>query len=85
MSKYTVVLLRPNYLVTDTLAGDSYVASVEAAGVTAAIAAARREVFECDKKDELGLGLGPKDPDDYAVVAVFAGYPQQVAYGCESR
>ena len=50
MTKYTVLLLRPDY-VADGFGTDTYLAQVEADSVGAAVLAAQAEVAEIDDRD----------------------------------
>jgi hypothetical protein len=50
MKKYTVLLLRPDY-VADDFGTDTYLAQVEADSVSAAVLAAQAEVAEIDDLD----------------------------------
>jgi len=81
MNKFTVILLRPDYIADDDAGGygqDIYVASITCDGdVTAAIEAARKEVFKADRKD----GLDPGSPYDYALVLAQCGHPETCLYG----
>lgn len=76
MSKFTVVLLRPDYM-SDNYGQDIYVAHVEAECATTAYDAAREEVFEADNYD----GLEPQSVDDYALCVMFSGHVLACLYG----
>ena len=78
MTKFTVVLLRPDYLCEDEPYGqDIYVASVVAESAKKAVTMARKEVFKADKKD----GMEPKSEDDYALCVAFEGHPETTLFG----
>ena len=77
-AKFTVVLLRPDYITSDTPYGqDIYVALIEADGHDDAVRVAQQEVFKADRKD----GLGPDSLDDYALVVMFEGHHSPVLFG----
>lgn len=83
MYKYTVVLLRPEYLSEDTgeeYGQDIYVATVEAESMTRAIAVAQAEVMAADKKDK----LKPKKATDYKLCVMFDGHPTTAAFGWQT-
>ncbi len=78
--KFTVILLRPDYLASDDVGGyghDVYIAHVNANSARRAGALGQSEVFGVDIADE----LEPNDADDYAVLAVFPGHIQPVVWG----
>lgn len=78
MNKYTVVLLRPDYLCNEIDYGkEIYVALVEANDTTSAIQAAQSEVFAADLADT----LEPASPDDYALCVMFTGHCNAIRYG----
>lgn len=80
MKKFTVILLRPDYLASDDAGGfgqDVYVAFVKADNDLKAVEFARDEVFRDDTTD----GLEPDDRDDYAVVVVLPGHVKPVLWG----
>lgn len=80
MNKYTVVLLRPEYMGEDTgehYGLDIYVALVESDTSMDALKVAQAEVFEADKKDQ----LRPKSPTDYKLCVMFPGHLNPTAYG----
>jgi hypothetical protein len=80
MQKFTVVLLRPDYLASDDAGGygqDVYVALVQASNEIAAAASGQAEVFTADTADQ----LEPNDPEDYAPVLVLAGHHVPVLWG----
>lgn len=82
MKKFTVILLRPDYLASDDAGGfgqDVYVAYVESKHAKAAAAKAQREVFRADTDNE----LDPGNPDDYAVVVVLPGHVKPELWGWE--
>ena len=77
-TKFTVVLLRPDYLSTDTPYGqDIYVALIEADDCDDAVQVAQQEVFKADCED----GLEPDSLDDYALVVMFEGHNSPVLFG----
>lgn len=81
MNKYTVILLRPDYLCDDTPYGqDVYVGYVECETVDDAIDRARHEVFKGDKLD----GMGPKDKLDYALCVAFLGHNPIALFGWQT-
>lgn len=77
--KYTVVLLRPDYIEAEgtTYGQDIYVAHVSGNTFNEAIVAAQEEVFEADKRD----GYKPDSPDDYALCILFAGHIKPLLFG----
>lgn len=77
--KYTVVLLRPDYIEADgTMYGqDIYVAHVSGNTFYEAIAAAQKEVFKADKRD----GYEPDSPEDYALCVLFAEHINPLLLG----
>ena len=80
MKKFTVILLRPDYLASDDAGGfgqDVYVAYVEAKHAKVAAAKAQREVFRVDTANE----QDPGSPDDYAVVVVLPGLTAPALWG----
>ena len=80
MKKFTVILLRPDYLAADGRFGqDVYVAFVEAENAVVAVVPAQREVFEADTADE----LDPESRDDYALVLVLPGHVKPELWGWE--
>ena len=82
MKKFTVILLRPDYLASDDAGGfgqDVYVAFVEAEHAMAAVVPAQREVFVADTTDE----LEPESQDDYALVVVLPGHVKPALWGWE--
>ena len=77
-TKFTVVLLRPDYMTSDTPYGqDIYVALIEANDCDDAVQAAQQEVFQADRID----GLAPESLDDYALVVMFEGHHVPVLFG----
>lgn len=72
MSKYTVILLRPDFI-SDDYGRDVYFARVEADSLTKAIKKGQAEVRKAD-------GNQAKNAD-YAMVAVFNGEPLLLAIG----
>ena len=77
-NKFTVVLLRPDYITSDTPHGqDIYVALIEADDCNDAVRVAQQEVFEADMAD----GHDPDSPDDYALVVMFEGHHAPVLFG----
>lgn len=74
--KYTVVLLRPDYM-TSNYGQDVYVAKVRAPTHRAALVAAQDEVFDVDSKQ----GLEPDDPQDYALCVMFEGHLNPCLFG----
>ena len=80
MSKYTVVLLKPDYLASDDHGGfgqDVTVRYVKADNHDGAVLEAQAEAFSAD--DE--AGQCPDSSDDYAVVVVFSGWAGIECYG----
>ena len=77
-AKFTVVLLRPDYITSDTPYGqDIYVGLIEADGCDDAVQVAQQEVF----KEDLADGLEPASPDDYALAVMFKGHHAPVLFG----
>lgn len=79
MNDYTVVLLRPDYMheTTQTAPGqDIYVAFVTAEGGSAAVRAAREQVFTADAED-----MEPRSIDDYTFVVMFDGHQEPRLFG----
>ena len=82
MKKFTVILLRPDYLASDDAGGfgqDVYVAFVEAKNVVTAIEFAQDEVFRDDTTD----GLDPESRYDYALILVLPGHVKPELWGWE--
>lgn len=82
MKKFTVILLRPDYLASDDAGGfgqDVYAAFTEAGSARAAVEYAQDEVFRADTTDE----LDPGSPDDYALVVVLPGHVKPELWGWE--
>lgn len=81
MKKYTVVLLRPEYLnkKTETPYGqDVYVAiGVRSSEPMFAVRLARSEVFQADKKE----GLKPESASDYKLCVLFEGEHKPKLFG----
>ena len=80
MKKFTVILLRPDYLASDDAGGfgqDVYVAFVEAGSAQGAVELAQHEVFDLDTIDS----LCPEDPNDYALVLVQPGHVKPGLWG----
>ena len=78
MSRFTVVLLRPDYLCDDVPYGqDVYVALVEANNIYEGVMMARREVWENDRED----GLEPDSMLDYAMCVAFEGHHDVKLFG----
>jgi len=80
MAKFTVILLRPDYLASDDAGGfgqDVYVALVRAPNEIEAAKAGQAEVFTADTADQ----LDPTNPEDYAPVLVQAGHCKPVLWG----
>lgn len=77
--KYTVVLIRPDYL-ADDYGKDIYVASVDAATPVAALKAAQTEVYKADKRD----GRKASSADDYALTVMFEEHPKIALFGWQS-
>lgn len=80
MNKYSVLLLRPDYM-TDNYGQDTYYAWVKADTPGHAIARARAQVIKADDVDD----PDNCNPDDYAVLLVLAGYQQGLAWDWEDR
>ncbi len=76
MSKFTVVLLRPDYM-SYNYGQDIYVAHVEAECCNTAHVAACKDVFKADKRD----GLEPYSVYDYALCVMFSGHIQPCLFG----
>lgn len=76
--KFTVVLLRPDYI-ADNCGQDVYVGLVDVADndCKLALAAAQKEVFKADKKD----GYGPGHTTDYALCVMFQGHADPCMFG----
>lgn len=66
MNKYTVILLRPDYI-ADTFGHDIYIAHVTASDADNAVLSAQLDVFGAD-------GVRADDPSDYHPLAVFVGH-----------
>jgi predicted alpha/beta superfamily hydrolase len=66
MSKYTVLLLRPDYL-ADCYGLDTYTAHVTASNVASAVVQAQTEVFVLDHREA-------NNPQDYACIGLFDGH-----------
>jgi hypothetical protein len=82
MKKYTVILLRPDYLADDDSGGfgqDVYMAFVEANTTRGAVGRGQRQVFRADTTN----GLEPNSPDDYALIVVFPGHITPELWGWE--
>lgn len=78
--KYTVVLLRPEYLseITDEVYGqDIYVALVKATTSEAAILAAQAEAFKADKT----ILMRPQKSEDYKLCVLFEGHHEPRRFG----
>lgn len=70
--KYTVVLLRPDYI-AEEYGEDTYVAFVETdaeKSFKAAIVAAQKQVYKADRKDKVWV----ESADDYKAIAIFEGH-----------
>lgn len=79
--KFTVILLRPDYMCSDVPYGqDTYVAHVEAKNWDKAIKAAQQEVFDADTQDD----LGPLEPTDYALCVMFDGFINPCFFGWQT-
>ena len=80
MSKFTVIVARPEYL-SDAIGNehitDVYVAAVESEDRYAACKAALTEVYTADKK----YGLRVDSSADYTVVLCFNGHPKISLFG----
>ncbi len=82
MKRFTVILLRPDYIASDDNGGfgkDIYIGYVEAENVGLAIDAARLEVFTSDSEDD----HSPNGPEDYALVAAFDGVASVALLGMQ--
>ena len=66
MSKYTVLLLRPDYI-AECYGIDTYTAHVTADNVVAAVIQAQNEVFVLDHREA-------HDPQHYACIGLFDGH-----------
>jgi len=80
--KYTVVLLRPDYLCADIPQGqDVYVAHVEAEDEAQAFKFGQKEVAAMDNE---GIDLEDQTPyDDYALSVMFEGHHSPILYGAD--
>lgn len=78
--KFTVVLLRPDYMCDDVPYGqDTYIGFVEANTIENAIKRARNEVLIADRQCD---NAAPHTkPTDYAVNLVFEGHQQPRLFG----
>jgi hypothetical protein len=75
---YSVVLLRPDYMLEDLEYGhDMYVAHVTATNPLNAIPEAQRQAYEADLRN----GGEPNHPDDYAVTLVLSGHVNVKLFG----
>lgn len=72
MSKYTVILLRPDFI-ADNYGLDVYFARVEASSLSKAIKMGQTEVRKADGNQAKSA--------DYAMVAVFSGEPTLLSIG----
>ena len=66
MNKYTVLLLRPDYIAED-YGLDTYTAHVTADNVASAVVQAQNEVFVLDHREA-------NNPQDYACIGLFDGH-----------
>ncbi len=71
MTRYTILLLRPDYL-ADAFGQDTYLTHVSEPSVEAAQHAARVEVSEADSNEDF---------EDYHVLAVFEGHLEDLKTG----
>lgn len=78
MNKYTVLLLRPDYM-TDNFGQDTYQAWVEAPDPIRAKAFAQQQAFEADRAREDLPAL--ENLEDYFVLAVYAGHIEDLNSG----
>lgn len=76
--KYTVVLLRPDYI-ADDYGKDIYIAHVEAINPDDAIIEAQRQAWAADIYD--GTNGEDGDPNDYALSVMFEGHLDAVRIG----
>lgn len=65
MSKYTVLLLRPDYIAESTV--DTYTAHVTADNVASAVVQAQNEAFVLDHREA-------NNPQDYICIGLFDGH-----------
>ena len=75
IKKYTVVLLRPDYL-ADDYGVDTYTAYVEAETIGQAVKKAQKDVFHSDENIA-------NSQEDYRLCLMFEGYHAPVCYGWE--
>lgn len=78
--KFTVLLLRPDYLVDNygRLSNyDTYLAWVEANSAKHAVQVAQKEVFEIDNPDM--VDVRHEEPEDYYPLVVFRGHLEALA------
>ena len=75
MSKYTIVLLLPDYLQEN--GNDTYSAYIEAVSATEAVRLARLEAKKALKKDAWVV----RDLHDLALMMCFNGWPTGALYG----
>ena len=76
MKKYTVVLLRPDYLIGETPQGqDVYVAHVEAEDEHQAFKFGQKEVAEVERHQA--------PYDDYALCLMLEGHHSPILYGAD--
>ena len=79
LMKYTVVLLRPDYM-AEQYGTDIYVAYVKARDIKSAVAKAQKEVYRADKK----YNLEPGCQYDYALCVAFEDHPKVARFGWQS-
>lgn len=80
-NKFTVILLRPDYLCDDTPYGQEvYVAYVEANDCSSALKTAQQEVFDVDTAIELEVN----DYTDYALCVMFDGFINPCLFGWQT-
>jgi len=81
MKEFTVVLLRPDYMINDIPQGqDVYVAHVVAEDESQALKFGQKEVAKADAED----ADGEEAPyDDYALCVMFEGHHEPVLFGWE--
>lgn len=84
MKKYTVVLLRPDYLASDDQGGfgqDVYAAHVETISSASALAKAQGEAADAAYVDASDGPEQSPSPEDYALVVMFDGHHEPTMFG----
>lgn len=80
MNNYTVLLLRPDYIV-DVFGQDTYLAHVVANGVEEAQKLAQMEAFEADVDQDDRSDFRDDASDDYYVLFVAVGHLEDQSVG----